>query len=133
MNTKLELSYKDASGWGHSTSFVVNGEITPEEIRRMRNIMLTTDSEGCFVIAHELGLPTPAELMAEEGETDFPTSDDHVFTAIDQFKDADPEPKDFLTDEEPTVDYFSTVLLVARMEKAPWDVVAEMKRLDMMP
>lgn len=131
MNSKLELSYKDASGWGHSTSFVVSGVFTQEQINEMQAILRKQDAEGCFIIAHELGLPTPAELMAEEGESAFPTCDDHVFTIIDQFRDREPTPKDFLTDEAPTEGDFSTTLLVARMQQAPWNIVAEMKRLGM--
>lgn len=130
MNSKLELTYKDADGFNQCDSFVLQGLFTQEQINTIHQILTKNDADGCFIIAHELELPTPSEKMADEGFP-FPTEKDHVFTMIDQFHDRIPTPEDFATEEKETVGYYSTVLFVARLEKAAWDIPAEMARLGM--
>lgn len=131
MNSVLELTYKDADGFTQCDSYVVEGLFTQEEILEMQSIMGRIDSEACFVIAHELGLPTPSEKMADEDDGCFPSSQDHVFTMVDLFRDHTPTPTHFQTDEPATDAGVSTGVLLARFRQAQWDIAAEMARLGM--
>lgn len=121
-NTELELRYVDASGHKAYETVVLDGAITQAQIDAIRPRLEMGES----IIAHQVGLPTPAENF--EDRFDFPTDDDHVWTDLEAFVDGTPEAEDMHTDD-PDDGLMSVEEFVNQILTVEWDVEAEMKRL----
>lgn len=121
-NTELELRYVDASGHKAYETVVLDGAITQEQIDAIRPHLEMGES----IIAHQVGLPTPAENF--EDRFDFPTEDDHVWTDLEAFVDGEPQAEDLHTDD-PNDGLMSVDAFVEMLSKVEWDVAAEMERL----
>lgn len=81
MNTELRIKYRDAEGGKQHSSVIVAGEITSEHIERLSKSLV---EDGKF-IAREVGLPTPSEQLAGNGE--YPSEEtDHVYSFIAGFE-----------------------------------------------
>jgi hypothetical protein len=131
MNTKLDLMYRDASNYKASQSVVLAGEITAEQIAAIASKL----DDGAFLIAHQVGLPTPSDAFS--GNDNYPNDDiDHVFTTLVEFENARetdnelPAPEDFLTDEAPTMPLDIATLASRIASTSEWNVVAEWDRLN---
>jgi len=122
MNTELQLMYRDASNYKRTQNVILTGGITNAQITALASHL----DEGCQLISHEVGLPTPAELMFAEHA---PSEDDHVYTTMSNFLNGLPSIGSLLTDAEPTEDMTITMLISA-LKVAPWDESAEMARLN---
>lgn len=119
MNTEIKLMYVDADNYKKTDRVVLAGEISADQIERIQECL----DDGEFLIAHQLGLPSPVEQMEALGEAD------HVWTTMTAFQHGEePSPEDMLTQDAPTlamtVDQF-----VAAIEAVEWDTHAEMERL----
>lgn len=123
MNTKLTLIYTDAHGHKSYLDVVLRGQMTP----RQSGIIYQSLHDNEFLIADQVGLPTPSEQMSQNGP--FPTSDDHVWSSIQ----GDMNLKQgkvgrFFTDEAHTID-MTVEQFAQRMKAVNFDVSAEMARL----
>lgn len=117
-NIEVTVQYADASNWKQQATIILSGTPEAEDIRAaVENL-----EDGEFLIAHQVGLPTP-----QEGSD---SDDDHVFCTLDIFEGANPENdiKCFLTDSKPTIDMTIGELL-RKIASQKWDVPAEMARL----
>jgi len=120
MNSQFDLEYRDASNYRASVTVVVKGEINQDQIDKIsRNL-----EDGMFIIAHQVGLPTPAEQLHHEFGT---SDDDHVFTVIEQWEADQPTIADFLTEEPATIE-MTVDELAEKIASASWDISAEMDR-----
>jgi len=123
MNTELTLEYRDAANWGASETVILAGEMTPELFDRLKRTL----SDDCFLIAYQVGLPTPSGRMGEFGA--FPTENDHVWTTISEFMVGPDSVQDLLTDAEPTEEITLEEFVEKLEQISDWDVGAEMERL----
>lgn len=120
MNTQFDLEYRDASNYRAAARVVVKGEINQDQIDKIsRNL-----EDGMFIIAHQVGLPTPAERLHNEFGA---SSDDHVFTTLEQWEADQPTIADFLTEDPATID-MTVDDLAEKIGTASWDVSGEMER-----
>ena len=120
MNSVFDLEYRDAANYRAGERVVVSGEITQDQIDEIsRNL-----EDGQFIIAHQVGLPTPAEKLHAEFGVD---SDDHVFTTLEQWESDQPTIADFLTEDPATIE-MTVEELARKIGSASWDVSGEMER-----
>ncbi|KRW83702.1 hypothetical protein [Marinobacter sp. P4B1] len=117
-NTKITIQYADAANWKQHATVILGGVPTAKDIRAA----IANLEDGEFLVAHQVGLPTPQE--GSDGE------DDHVFCTLDIFEGAHPEDdiECFLTDEPPTMN-MSVADLLDKIATQDWDVASEMARL----
>lgn len=123
MNTQLALMYRDASNYKISLDVVLAGVLSEPDIAEIKNKLV----DGQFVIAHQIGLPTPSVRFASKYS--FPTEDDHVYTTLSDFEDETPTPQSLITDDDQIL--MSTSDFMARIRAVVWDEGAEMQRLGM--
>jgi len=130
INTVLSLMYRDGANHKAHITVVLVGLITQAQIGQLKSCA----QDGQFIIANQVGLPTPAAQFKEK--VGFPSETlDHVWTTL-LSEDVDiasgwhtsREPSSSSSDEliTKTVDEF-----VAEMESAKdkWDISAEWIRL----
>ena len=124
MNTQLSLMYRDASNYKLHLDVVLSGTLSNSDIAEIRSKLV----DGQFVIAHQVGLPTPSVRFASRYS--FPTEDDHVYTTLADFEDEDLDPAALAitTDETPLM---SCSDFMERVRSVVWDEGAEMRRLGM--
>jgi hypothetical protein len=121
MNTRIDLEYRDADNFRKGEVVVVSGAITGPMIEAIRSNL----EDDMFIIANQVGLPTPAEkLHSDHGG---PKAADHVYTIMEGWDDDELRPEDLLTSEPPTHD-LSIGELAQKIASARWDVPAEMDR-----
>lgn len=120
-NTKLELMYRDGDNYKTFLDYILTGPITEAQIAELKSLL----TDGCDVIANEVGLPTPAEGMFVDYE---PSEQDHPYTTLVALDCAKPNLSDFLTcdpaDTDLTVDE-----LIIEVRAAKWNEMAEIERL----
>jgi len=122
MNTKIELMYRDGDNYKAFITVVVSGVITDEQTATMQEGL----TDGHFIIAEQVGLPTPSEAFM--GLDSFPSESDHVYTTVCEFYENEPDASDLHTTDSPTID-MDVGELVRRIDEADWDVGVEMERL----
>jgi hypothetical protein len=120
MNTKLTLLYRDSSNWKTSIKIIIVGELSSDQIKTIKNNLFL----GEFIIANQVGLPTPSESDGESFNTEYST----IWTAIQEFETGIPTPKSLITHESPTVS-LSVDELVSAMNGITWDQETENNRL----
>jgi hypothetical protein len=121
-NTKINLLYRDASNYKTALDVVVKGAITRQQIKQIKSNL----DDGQFIIAHQVGLPTPSFNFA--GKDGWPNDDlDHVWTTLEDFED-DPEPEELHTSDVSTVG-MTIEQLANAIANAKWDIAAEMERM----
>ncbi|KVP39855.1 hypothetical protein [Burkholderia ubonensis] len=129
LNTQINLMYRDADNHKEFMTEVVAGAITQEQVAQ-----IAARLQGrIFVIAEQIGLPTPSFLYC--GKYRWPTTRaDHVFTTWLDFEDAQedglelPAAEGMRTEKEPTLD-LDIDTLVARILSVTWDVKTEWTRM----
>lgn len=122
MGVRIELMYRDGDNHKAFDSVLLQGSINDSQIREIAHLC----DEGCYVIANEIGLPSPAEkLMAEYGDSEA----DHVFTTLEQWEDRLPDPSELHADEPEPRFGMSVDQLIERLRDARWDIAQEMERL----
>lgn len=111
-NTRISLSYADASNYKAHQDVVVAGRLSPEHLARMESTL----QDGEFMIPGQVGLPDlQASMSTGWGE------DDHVFHTISGIE---------LTDDAPTVDLTVDAMMGAWPADARgWDVVGALDRV----
>jgi hypothetical protein len=120
MNSQFDLEYRDASNNRSGATVIVVGEINQAMIDEIsRNL-----DDGKLIIAHQVGLPTPAEVLHSEFGVSI---DDHVYTTLEQWEDDVPTIADFLTDHPATID-ITVEELARKIGSASWDISGEMDR-----
>ena len=116
--------YRDADNYKQDITIVFSGLITDEQIAAIKAKM----EDGYFIIAEQLGLPSPSQLMADQ--YDFPSESDHVWTTVTAFEDETPTAASLHTSQPADSPQFSVEALVSAFENlAAWDVAKEMDRL----
>lgn len=125
VNSQFNLTYRDGSNYKAYEVVVLSGRITQKQVDTLK----TCVSDHCFIIAHQVGLPTPAfQFQSYEG---FPADDfDHVWTILfEECTSSDAE--SMHTDVNPTLS-MSVAEFVSSMEKARgnWNVAAEWARMN---
>lgn len=122
-NTELFLMYRDADNYKAHITVVLAGAITDEQIAAIKPKL----SDGYFIIAEQVGLPTPS--FEFRGYDNWPNEDcDHVYTTWGDFEDGIPVAVEMLTDEEPTIE-LTVDQLVANILAVSWDVEKEWQRM----
>ncbi|UAA39629.1 hypothetical protein KIH87_04530 [Paraneptunicella aestuarii] len=124
MNTELSLKYVDASNYKSYLTIILSGAITTEEITTLSQHL----EDGDSIIAHQVGLPTPSELLASQFQ--FPSVDDHVWTILEAFEHGIPQANSMHTEKAATISNYSISQFVQRVSNADWDVSEEMARLN---
>lgn len=124
MNTELSLKYVDASNYKSYLTVVLSGAITTEEVTLLSQHL----EDGDSIIAHQVGLPTPSELLASQFQ--FPSVDDHVWTMLESFEHGIPQASTMHTDKAATINNYSISQFVQKVSKTNWDISKEMARLD---
>jgi len=74
MNTLLEYLYRDASNYKQHGSVVLQGTISPKDIRPLL-------IDGEYFIPSQVGLPDLQHKFRDQG-VDYPTGDDHAWHEI---------------------------------------------------
>jgi|SRR5690554_3045408 len=117
-NIEVTVQYADASNWKQQATVILSGTPEAEDIRTAVENLI----DGEFLIAHQVGLPTPQE--GSDGD------DDHVLCTLDILEGATPENdiECFLTDSKPTLNMTAAELL-RKIATQKWDIPAEMARL----
>jgi hypothetical protein len=122
MNTKLSLIYRDADNYSASKDVVITGEITQQQIDKIKENLV----DGCFIIAHQVGLPTPSENFG--GMDNYPNWEiDHVYTML---FDGKPTSEQLHTAEVATID-MTIDELAKNISITSWDINAELNRLEL--
>lgn len=121
-NTELELVYADSYNNKVATTVVLEGAITQEGIDILDMLLV----DGGYLIAHEVGLPTPSEQITANGNL-FPTEADHIFTRIEDIYEGTAIAEQLHTDRPATVN-MDIAGLIKAIQNAPRDEAAEMER-----
>lgn len=123
MNTKINLMYRDGDNYKAYKEVVLAGAITAPQIASIKSKL----DDGEYLIANQVGLPTPREELI--GKYGFDEHTDHVYTTMSDFFDGVPTVESMLTDDAPTED-FSIDELAARFKAVgTWDVSSEWDRM----
>lgn len=126
VNTEIWLKYADADNYKSFIRVVLAGEITAEHIHQISQKLEFGDS----LVAAQLGLPTPSEEL--EREQAFPNESDHVWTSLEAFESGLPKAEELHTNDSPTTSQYCVEQFVEAISTIrEWDIVNEMKRLDM--
>lgn len=123
-NTRISLLYRDASNYKYTVEVVLAGLLTVEQLATLRSAA----SDGCFIIAHQVGLPTPS--FQAKGKDDWPSDElDHVWTTL-AVDDGSMSLSDWHTADPCTLPMpvSEFVAEVAAM-KGNWDVAGEWERM----
>lgn len=120
MNTKLTLKYTDAANYKANQPLVFEGEINSAQVRLIKEKL----DDGVHLIAHAVGLPTLSKEL-----TSFPSENDHVWSAFEEFEEGVPDVADLLTSDPVTAPYSLDDLVAKISSVAFWDIEAEMERL----
>ena len=122
MNTKLTIQYTDASNYKTLTTVILAGKLTAEHVGTIRANL----DEGRFIIAHQLGLPSPLDNFVEKFGLD--EEDDHVWSHLPDLDAGELDLERLYTDEQPTV-RLSVDDLAAKIDGIEWNVDAEWARV----
>lgn len=122
MNTILNLVYSDANNHKKEINVVLDGSINDDQIKIINQCLI----DGEFVIAHQVGLPTPSLLFSEKYS--FPTEDDHVYTKLFDFCNEAPCASSLLTKSEPTID-LTIDDFIHNISTVKWDELKESMRI----
>ncbi len=123
-NTELFLMYRDADNYKAYLTVVLAGAITDEQLAAIKPKL----SDGCFIIAEQVGLPTPSFQFSHYDN--WPNEDcDHVFTTWGAFEGGVPTAAEMLTDDEPTIELTVDQLVVNILAVEEWDVEKEWRRM----
>lgn len=125
-NTELCLMYRDADNYKFEVMVVLKGELSQEAWSKLDEIA----EDGAFVIAEQLGLPTPHETIEAKGFT-FPTEADHAWTTVCELEDEVTDVAELFTDAQPTID-MTAEELAAKIDGVTWNLLAESERLGLM-
>lgn len=122
-NTRILLTYTSGNQDKTDKEFVVKGELNSEQVERIQGGLI----DGEFIIAHEVGLPTPSENFY--GFNDYPSKEyDHIFTRLPEFMHDEVDIESMITDEvactNVTIEELSHKIL-----NAEWDLDAEIARI----
>lgn len=130
MNTKLNLLYRDANNYKTYHVEVLPGAITEDQLR----VVSAKLDEGIFLIAEQVGLPTPSFLAV--GTAGWPSKrDDHVFTTLADFEEALengddlPDIASMLTDEPATLAMDVATFVARLVAVTAWDAKTEWARM----
>lgn len=128
MNTRIELEYRTATD-SASEIIVLAGAITQAQADQITSNMI----DEFQVIAHQIGLPTPSESLAQERE--FPDSEDHLLTNFSDWLVDTPMAESLHTTDTPTHDLPITELAdrIEQIGPEGWDFLAEDVRLGGIP
>jgi len=121
-NTRLGLLYRDAGNYKKTLTVVLAGAITEAQLAVVRSRL----EEGRYCIAHQVGLPTPAEQNI--GKDDWPNDDlDHVYTELANL--TEPVEAHMLhTSEPPTLELSVDEWVEDMAAVEYWDVAEETAR-----
>lgn len=121
-NTKISLMYRDADNYKAHKEVIVSGAITAEQIQQIRSGL----EDGQFIIADQVGLPTPSfDFMKYDS---WPNDDsDHVWTTLPDFE-GDVSPAELHTTDEETEE-ITIEQLAEAIANAKWDVPTEWARM----
>ncbi|ABO59718.1 hypothetical protein LA345_40735 (plasmid) [Burkholderia vietnamiensis] len=123
-NTRLDLIYCDAGNYRVSETVVLAGAISSKQLELIRSKL----EDGCQIIAHQVGLPTPA--VQQRDNDGFPNDElDHVFTTLEVFESGHAEIDDLLTQDPPTHAFTIDELMQRFAAVQSWDIAAEWERL----
>lgn len=121
-NTKLALQYTDAHNYKQSMIVVLGGSITQEQLEMLQSKL----NEGEYIIADQVGLPTPAEK--NRGYDGWPNEElDHVFTRLANLAEA-VQAEELHTTEAPTIALHVDELAARFSVLTQWDIEAEQRR-----
>lgn len=130
MNTQISLMYRDADNYKTYHTEVLAGEITAEQVAAVAEAL----DDGTFLIAEQVGLPTPS--FSEVGRRGWPSNaSDHVFTTLASFEEALEEGKDLpsleslLTEDAPTLAMDIATLVERIVGVSEWFVKPEWARM----
>ncbi len=122
MNTKLTLSYRDAANYKTALQVVLRGAITQEQVQ----CLVEKLDEGQFLIAAQVGLPTPSENF--RGKDGWPNDElDHPYTQVFEAQEL---AQNLHTSDEPTIDLSVDELVKRVCAVQGWDEDAEWTRLN---
>lgn len=122
-NTRITLTYTSGNLDKTDKEVIVRGEISRAQIERIKDNLI----DGEFIIAHEVGLPTPSENFY--GFNDYPSKEyDHVRTRMIDFIGEDCDIESLLTDEPESMN-ITIEELSHKIANAEWDDEAEMARM----
>lgn len=122
MNTRLTIQYTDASNYKTHSTVIFAGKLTAEHVETIRANL----DEGRFIIAHQLGLPSPLENFVKKYGLD--EQDDHVWSHLPDLCEGELDLETLYTEEKPTV-RLSVDDLAERIDGIEWNVDAEWARL----
>tara|TARA_B100000949_G_scaffold231730_1_gene244446 strand:- start:816 stop:1208 length:393 start_codon:yes stop_codon:yes gene_type:complete len=124
MNTQFNLLYKDINNTKASVTVILAGAITDAQIDAIMDKL----DDGMYFIPNQVGLPAPADTLAEHADFPHPEQD-HAWTIIKAFHHGDkPTADSMLTQDAPT--HSMTIdELVSRIVQVEWDEDAEWERL----
>jgi len=122
-NTLIALKYVDADNYKEFDDVVFEGEMSQETFDLLKSSL----DDGQFIIADQIGLPSPNEAMFESQD---PGDGDHVWTTVCVFEEEiNPAPANFLTNREPTTTMTLEDLTTRLREHVAWDIEGEINRL----
>lgn len=124
MNTKFELTYRDAHNYKKFAVVVLSGAITNEQIAKITPKL----NDGSGIICHQVGLPT---ITGFDQNSTYDDDIDHVFTEIDQWEGSNeaPTPDQFLTTDAANVTLSIADFTHRMVNLSEWDIPAELDRI----
>lgn len=121
-NTALDLMYRDGDNYKRFERVVLAGLMTQAQYDAIKAKL----EDGEYLIAHQVGLPTPAEQ--NYGYDNWPNDDfDHVFTTLTDFSEGVSVEKMY-TRDEPTLDMTVDEFIAKVAAVKEWGVAAEWGR-----
>ena len=125
MNTRLTLEYTCASA-KKTIEVIVPGAISQQQVDGIQYNAI----DGHQIIADQVGLPSPLELMIKTGEIGGYDENDHPLTNLADWNDGAPRAESLHTREPVTPGIDASIEeLTERLVSVAWDQGEEMDRL----